>query len=150
MAGKDLYYDKYLKYKNKYLNLNLKNQIGGNWVVNSDNNTYTASITDKDIQYKISLEYKINNYKEHSLSISINSNNGINIIFILNYYPDNTGEIKNRSLEGIELFKKNIQLKERFKLAINHIKQKIKLFNVKKFIIDNINERNLLNEQLEY
>jgi hypothetical protein len=27
MVGKDLYYDKYLKYKNKYLNL--KNQIGG-------------------------------------------------------------------------------------------------------------------------
>ena len=27
MASKDLYYDKYLKYKNKYLNL--KDQMGG-------------------------------------------------------------------------------------------------------------------------
>jgi hypothetical protein len=40
MAGKDLYYDKYLKYKNKYLNL--KNQIGGD-ITDSEKEYYEQS-----------------------------------------------------------------------------------------------------------
>jgi len=49
MAGKDLYYDKYLKYKNKYLNL--KNQIGG-VITDSEKEYYEQSndITFPNIQ----------------------------------------------------------------------------------------------------
>ena len=118
MAGKYLYYDKYLKYKNKYLDL--KGQIGGDdWTIDTIvPDTYTATKN----EYTISVTYTTNGYNDTILNIKINSDDKqFDIEFIIDYsdkYGTNIRIMKNK---GIQIVKSNDDLKKQLQSAITTI-----------------------------
>jgi hypothetical protein len=123
MGDKYLYYDKYLKYKNKYLNL--KDQIGGaEWTISKSDKFYNAQSKDGTI----SVQYSMPGGVEHQLHIMIQSTNKqININLVISYMPhvDIKSQIISKSLIGKELFTENIEFKREFTLAIDYITTKI-------------------------
>jgi len=133
MTDKDLYYDKYLKYKNKYLDL--KVQIGGGWnIISSYKPTHIKyKTTDlSNIKNNISIEYtktETDTYT-HTIKIIIKyyDNININIELHLKYSSPTINEITRQSLEGKDSFIKNTnaELHKQFILALEYILTNIK------------------------
>jgi len=140
MTDKDLYYDKYLKYKNKYLDL--KVQIGGGgWnIISSYKPThiiYRAIDNTTSIKRMISIEYKY--YDDiHTLTIIIKYDDTINIKLYFSY-PKYNRIVNEDVVDGIFKIKQYRNLIKEFILALKYIIQNIKEKNIKKFIINDIN-----------
>jgi hypothetical protein len=80
---------------------------------------------------------------EHLLQIMIQSTNkNININLSISNIPHvaTLSQIRSKSLIGKELFKQNNEFQSKFKLAIDYIKEKILNINVRRIIIDEINQ----------
>jgi hypothetical protein len=139
MTDKDLYYDKYLKYKNKYLDL--KVQIGGGgWnIISSYKPThiiYRAIDNTTSINRMIFIEYK---YEAdiHTLTIIIKYDDNINIKLYF-YYPKYNRIDNEDVVDGIFKIKQYKNLIKEFIFALKYIIENIKETNIKKFIINNI------------
>ena len=140
MTDKDLYYDKYLKYKNKYLDL--KVQIGGTiWDIETLNlprrKIYKAIDRTTSIERKIFIKYHYTT--KDTLKIIIKDNDiNIDLDFPLISTLEEYFKKNEHFTNSIHEFKNRDDLIEQFILAIQYIIERIKETKIKKFIINSI------------
>jgi hypothetical protein len=139
MTDKDLYYDKYLKYKNKYLDL--KVQIGGAiWYIeklNLPRRKIYKAIDRTSIERSILIRYHYTDTHTLKITIKYDDNININLYFPSIITPEEY--FKNKRLtKSIYEFKNRDDLIDQFILAIQYIIENITETKIKKFIINSI------------
>ena len=149
MTDKDLYYDKYLKYKNKYLDL--KVQIGGTiiWTIKTINfphrKIYKAINRTTSIEREIFIKYHYTT--KDTLKIIIKDNDiNIDLDFPLISTLEEYFKKNEHFTNSIYEFKNRDELKTQFILAIQYIIKEIKETEKKEFIINSIETFMLLDD----